>query len=212
MNAALIAALTLCAASASAAAPAKDKTASTPAAAADGQPGSDAVPVSDQQPNPGADAGVTPYALKDLDAVIKADQARMEDDLKLTLKQLDAQYEAQKDLESRQLKEKFAFLRKLRDQRADFEREEIKVWRKFAEGLRGVEPAERGTEKVRFDQEALERRNKNNTASVEANKEFMDKQQRERDEFWSKIQEENNATARRQLEHATQWGKPAPKP
>ena len=167
------------------------------------------VPLADQQPNPGSDGGVTPYALKDLDAVLKEDQKRLEADLRDAVKMLDAQYEAQKDLESRQLKAKFDFLKKIRDERVSFEHAQIDEWRKFGEKLRAVEPAERGTEKLVFDQKSLELRHKFEVDAQAKNKEFMEKQQVERDQFWAKLQKENNEAALRQQEHATKWGKPS---
>lgn len=206
MKAALTLAALALALSAYAADPAPKTAPPPPAAPPNGAANAD-VPAADQMPNPGSDGGVTPYALKDFDEVIKTDQKRMEADLKDTLKQLDAQYEAQKALESRQLKDKFDFLKKIRDDRAAFERSEIDAWRKFAETLRAVEPAERGTEKLQYDQKAMERRHKNEEASVVKNREFMEAQQRERDQFWAQVQKDNNEIARLQQEHATKWGK-----
>lgn len=205
MTEALLAALLSCAAPARAAAPAP-----VPAPPAQNQPGDPVVPDADRQPNPGSDGGVTPYALKDFDAVIKADQARMEANLKMTLKQIDTQFETQRDLETRQLKAKFEFLKKLRDERAAFERAEIEDWKKFAAALRSVEPAERGTEKLQYDQKDMERRRKRDDAVMAQNKEFLEKQQRERDQYWIGVQKENDESSRRQQEHATEWGKAPP--
>jgi hypothetical protein len=199
MNAALFLAAILCAPLVLAADPA-------PAPPPPG--GSAIVPASDQQPNPGTD-GVTPYALKDFDEVVKADQKRMEADLKDTLKELDAKYEAQKDLETRQMKAKFDFLKKIRDERAAFERGEIDVWKAFVEKLRAVEPAERGAEKLLFDQKSMERRHAREEDILARNKEFLAKQQTERDQFWAQVQKDNNESARLQQEHATKWGKPS---
>jgi hypothetical protein len=168
------------------------------------------VPEKDTMPNPGSDGGVTPYALKDFDEVIKADLKRLENDSQETLKSIDAQYEAQKALESGQLKEKFEFLKKLRDERAAFERSLIDDWKKFAEKLRATEPAERGTEKLAFDQKSMERRHKFEDEQLAKNKEFMEKQQRDRDAFWVKTQKDNNERSRQQLENATKWGKVTP--
>lgn len=176
-------------------------------AAAPAAPSAGDVPDKDRMPNPGSDGGVTPYALKDLDDVIKADQKRMEAELKDSLRAVDAQYDAQKELEGRQFKEKFDYLRKLRDERAEFERSLIDDWRKFAESLRSVEPAERGTEKLAYDQKVMERRHKFDDEQIAKNKDLMEKQQRDRDAFWRKVQQDNNERARQQTENATKWGK-----
>jgi hypothetical protein len=210
MRTALPLALLVCAAPVFAADPSPAPAAPAAASAANG--GDANVPAKDQQPNPGSDGGVTPYALKDFDEVVKNDEKRMEADLKETLKQVDAQYQAQKDLESRQLKEKFEFLKKQRDERAAFERGEIEAWKKFVVTLKAVEPAERGAEKLQFDQKSMERRHKNDDEAVVRNREFIEKQQRERDAFWAEVQKQNNENSRLQQEHATQWGKTSKAP
>lgn len=207
MDAAILAALVLCAAPALAAAPAP---APAPASASAQQPGTPSA--ADQQPNPGSEDGVTPYAVNDFDEATKADQARMEQDLKETAKRLDRQYDSQKELETRQMKEKFDFLRKQRDERIAFERGEIDAWKAFVVKLRAVEPAERGAEKLTFDQRSMERRQRFDEAARAKNKDFLDGAQRERDQYWAKLQQENNEAARQQQEHATTWGKPSKKP
>jgi len=201
MTTALLLSLTLGAAPAAAAADA----APAPAAAAPQD-----VPDKDRQPNPGTpDGGVTPYALKDFDETVKGDLKAMEADAKENLRAFDAQNAAQEELETRQLKKKFEFQRKLRDERAAFEKAMIDDWKKFVEKLRATEPAERGTEKIAYDQRAMERRRKYDDELTAKNKDFIEKQQRERDEFWRKLQQDNSERTRQQQEHAPKWGKPS---
>lgn len=208
MNAALLLSAALAAAPATAAAPEPAAAPSaSPAPAPYAAPAADAVPEKDRQPNAGTDGGATPFGLKSFDEAVKAELKSLEADAKETIRQIDAQYDAQKDMETRQLKEKFELLRRLRDERAAFERDTIDGWKKFVEKLRAVEPAERGTEKLIYDQKVMERRHKLDDEQTAKNKEFMDKQQRERDQFWTKLQQENNERARVQTEHATKWGK-----
>jgi hypothetical protein len=201
MNIALGLALALSAAPVRAqdAAPAAPAASTAPAAGADAS-GNGGVPM---------DGGVTPYGLKDFDEVAKQDLKQMESDLKATVRALDDQYDEQADMESGQMKARLKFLRGIRDERVRFEKDEIGRWKTFVEHLRKVEPAERGTEKMTFDQDAADRRGKLDEKIQAENVAFREKQNAERDAFWKKVQKENFERQRLQQEHATKWGKPS---
>ncbi len=163
------------------------------------------VPAADQQPN---DAGVQPYGLKNFDEMLKADLKQMKDDLKLTTRAYDDEYDARRKLETSQFKAKLKFLRRIYDEKIDFQKEEVGRWKGFVETLRTVEPAERGTQKVLFDQAALARHADFEKKIQTESKDFMDAQNQERDQFWAGVQEKNKKREIEAREHMNRWGAP----
>jgi hypothetical protein len=164
-------------------------------------PGSSPVPAKDQQPKPGTDNIGSAYAMDNFEEVLAAEQKQRESELNDALKGREFQYNAQKDLETRQMKEKFEFLRKRVDERKAFERAGFDDWKKFMEKLRTIPPAERNAAKLQFDRAAMDGRHKQEDDSQKLVSQFMEKQQHERDDYWVKIQKENDDRERQQQEH-----------
>jgi hypothetical protein len=164
--------------------------------------GSSAVPAKDQMPKPGTDNIGAAYGMDNFDEVIAAETKQRESELNDALKGREFQYNAQKDLETRQLKDKLDFLRKRVDERKAFERAEFEDWKKFTEKMRALAPMDRNAAKLQHDRADMDARHKQDDESQKLVNQFMDKQQHERDDYWIKLHKENDDLERRQQEHA----------
>ncbi len=158
-----------------------------------------------------ADAAST-YSAENFETALKAEQKVIEADAKEGLSDINAAFDAQKKMEARQFKERFAFLENIRDERIAYEKSALAEWKTFAAKLRAAEPADRGAERIAYETTASESRSKFNDAASAKSKVFNDAQNRERDAFWAQHQKDGEMRARAHQQRAAQSSVPSSMP